>query len=236
MTAITRVIGNLNLLLRTTPQDQPSARPEVVQEQPEPVVVAPAQVTESSKAAVQTPEPPAAPTPPPAEHEAPATLAATAETERPVPTFRPLRPPLTSGGAIHPPLARRTASHFSRPGESEYFDTCPASAAQPAPWAVGSYRSPAALARRSRRALPALFWTARCAPPPEQPLRRRQRPPRHSLIPALRKYRQPTWWHLARPLVLRPLRYKVRRRLLQPRVCPARRYPRALPLLARLPD
>ena len=47
-------------IARTTPQDQPSARPEVVQEQPEPVVGAPAQVTESAKAAVQTPEPPAA--------------------------------------------------------------------------------------------------------------------------------------------------------------------------------
>jgi translation initiation factor IF-2 len=119
-------------IARTTPQDQPSARPEEVQERPEPVVVAPAQVTESSKAAVQTPEPPAASTPPPAEHEAPATLAATAETERPVPTFRPLRPPLTSGGAIHPPLAAPTSQPIT-PGPVNRNISIPARPLPPSP-------------------------------------------------------------------------------------------------------
>ncbi len=89
---------------------------------------------------IQTPKPvPAAPPPPPpimpAQPAPPMSAAAqettiesetpAPETDRPVPSFRPLRPPLgTGGGAVHPPLA-----HPSAPGSSRNI----AIPARPAP-------------------------------------------------------------------------------------------------------
>jgi len=86
------------------PESEPpgpaAAPPPEIPEAPAAVAAPPAQV-------VETPEAPPAPLTS-ATPETPATLAATAEADRPAPIFKPLRPPLTSGGAIHPPLAPPT--------------------------------------------------------------------------------------------------------------------------------
>ncbi len=82
--------------LATAPPEAPEA--------PAAVAAPPAQVVETPKAPLRASEPPPAPVASPTP-ETPATLAAAAEAERPAPAFKPLRPPLTSGGAIHPPLA-----------------------------------------------------------------------------------------------------------------------------------
>ncbi|HMJ60789.1 MAG TPA: translation initiation factor IF-2 [Bryobacteraceae bacterium] len=91
------------------------------------------QATEIQEAKPQ-PQAPVVPAPVIVEQEAPAALAAAAESERPVPTFRPLRPPLTSGGggAIHPPLAQSSSQPLA-PGPVNRNISIPARPLPPSP-------------------------------------------------------------------------------------------------------
>jgi len=135
------------------------------------------------------------------EHDAPAALAATAESERPVPTFRPLRPPLTSGGgAIHAPLAQSSSQPLNpspvvnrnisiparplppspRPGFSAPMGPRQPLPSQPARGAGSMLDRPAA--RPAPGMAPAPPPTLP-APPQSYPNRPAQMPPTHVVAP-----------------------------------------------------
>ena len=121
---------------------------------------------------VHSPE--AAGTPPAAathsEPEAPA-----AEPERPIPTFRPLRPPLGGGTAIHPPLAQ-PAGHSTTPGPVNRSIAIPARPAPPPQPRTGP-SLPIAPPSGPRQPLPAetsrpsILERSRTASMPESPAR-----------------------------------------------------------------
>ncbi len=133
------------------------------------------------------------------EQEAPATLAATAESERPAPTFSPLRPPLTSGGAIHPPLAQSSSQPLApgpvvnrnisiparplppspRPGLSAPMGPRQPLPSQPARSAGSMLDRPVRPAPGMAPALPA----ATPALPQASPNRSAQMPPTHVVAP-----------------------------------------------------
>ncbi len=100
--------------------------------------------------------------PPPeaATHAVPAQPAAT-ETERPTPSFRPLRPPLGGGGgALHPPLAQ-PQTHIPIPGPANRNVSIPA---RPLPPAKPRLTPPAASPSQ-----PAAPEAGGSAPPAERP-------------------------------------------------------------------
>jgi translation initiation factor IF-2 len=132
---------------------------------------------------------PAAPAAPVSiQEEKPAALAATAEAERPLPAFKPLRPPLTSGGAIHPPLApgpvnrnisipARPLPPSPRPGLSAPMGPRQPLPAQPARTASGI------LERPSRPAPGMVSTPPPAAPQQPYPNRPAQLPPTHVVAP-----------------------------------------------------
>src|SRR5690348_11833403 len=172
-----------------------AAPPPEVGEAPVAVAAPPAQVVETPKAPVRASEPPPAPVPP-ATPETPATLAAAAEAERPAPAFKPLRPPLTSGGAIHPPLA--PLGQPAGPGPVNRNISIPARPLPPSPRSgvsapVGPrqplpsqpVRSTGILARPARPAPGAATApTSAASTSPQQPYpRSAQVPPTHVVAP-----------------------------------------------------